>query len=364
MGEHLALFAGPGGWCMGGRLLGLPAARGFDLDADACATARAAGFRRELADVRRLDPEAFEGVEVVTVSPPCPTLSAGGLRTGTRDGDRAAVVEGLSRLADAQAGLGGDDAYAEVYDQVTDARTGLVVEALRFALRIPGVRVVVAEQVPAAVPFWEEACAELAMVADFEACHVVTVHAEDLGLPSLRRRVFLVAVRDDSPDLSGLPVRRWWTCGRFVAPRLCMPPLAPPVFRFVSMAAALGWPAGERVNTRGNRTTPGGNEFSADQRSWCVTEKARSWKRVRDGAELTAAEAGLLNGFPASYPWQGVRSKQFLQAADVVPPPVAAAVLGAALGLPWEVPVREYLAQLYPAAGGALPVQPSLFEVA
>jgi DNA (cytosine-5)-methyltransferase 1 len=43
------------------------------------------------------------------------------------------------------------------------------------------------------------------------------------------------------------------------------------------MAEALGWGAARVVNTRGARSTPGGNEFEADSPSWALTEKARSW---------------------------------------------------------------------------------------
>jgi DNA (cytosine-5)-methyltransferase 1 len=35
----------------------------------------------------------------------------------------------------------------------------------------------------------------------------------------------------------------------------------------------------------------------------------------------------VLNGFPAGFPWSGSRSRQFLQAANVVAPQVAAALL-------------------------------------
>jgi len=34
----------------------------------------------------------------------------------------------------------------------------------------------------------------------------------------------------------------------------------------------------------------------------------------------------VLNGFPAGFPWSGGRSRQFLQAANVVAPQVAAAL--------------------------------------
>jgi site-specific DNA-cytosine methylase len=63
------------------------------------------------------------------------------------------------------------------------------------------------------------------------------------------------------------------------------------------------------------------------QRLTPLTEKARTWTRESDGARLTSSEAGVLNGFPAGFPWSGSRSRQFLQAANVVAPQVAAALL-------------------------------------
>jgi DNA (cytosine-5)-methyltransferase 1 len=360
----LALCAGPGGIDQGARILGgVDLIHGYDTDADACATATAAGFTRTRADVGGLDPAGFPAVTGAIVTPPCPTFSVAGTRSALREHDRRALIEAMVSLGDSHAGLCPAGAYRRVYREVADVRSALVVEALRFALRLPDLRWLVAEQVPAVAPVWRETCAELAAGHDFEYCAVLTLAAEDFGVPSRRTRVFLIAVRDGVPDLSGLPMRGWWSCGRFASPRLHTP-LAP-VFARIGMADALGWERGERVNTRGNRRTGGGNEFGADGPAWCLTEKTRSWTRVRDGARLTPAQAGLLTGFPADYPWSGSTSKRFLQAADVVAPPVAAAVLGTVLGIDWRPAVRAHLADLYPNRRMNVGfTQPCLFEEA
>jgi DNA (cytosine-5)-methyltransferase 1 len=58
-----------------------------------------------------------------------------------------------------------------------------------------------------------------------------------------------------------------------------------------------------------------------------------SRRRSRTGYEalrLTVEQAGVLQGFPADYPWQGSRSRQFRQVGNAVCPPLAARVLAAA----------------------------------
>ena len=338
--EVLEGFAGPGGLSDATRMIGLTGVLGIEKNADACATAEAAGHRRIQADIRTINPEDFPNVTTWVSGPPCPTYTDGGKRSGLVD--YRIVLDGIAALGRSQ-----DDDYQATYQRVSDERTALVLETLRFAFDLPNVRYVIAEQVPAVHGIWEEICAELAMVTGWKSCNVIKVRFSDFGAATQRERVILVATRDYWPDFTGVPLRGWWSCGRFESPRWNVTDVVQPLAS-VSMAGALGWPAGVQIRTRGNRRTPGGNLFSADGPAQGLTEKARSWTREdRPGHALTPAEAGLLQGFPRDYPWQGSRSSQFLQIANTVSPLVGAAVLGAATGMPWQDAVRQRIEQLY-----------------
>jgi DNA (cytosine-5)-methyltransferase 1 len=359
--EVLEGFAGPGGFSEAARMLGIREHAGVDIGGGACATAIAAGHRRTQADIRTLDPDSLPDVVGATITPPCPTFSASGKHAGRRD--HQTVSDGVTLLGDSQAGIDVTTAYEAICSGVTDPRTALVLETLRFALRLPNLRWFVAEQVPAVHSIWEEMCAELAATHDFTSCNVVTLRADDFGAATRRARVFLIAARDREPDFTGMPIRAHWSCGRFEAPRINMPAALPPLAT-VSMAAALGWPAGVVIRTRGNRKTSGGNLFSADGPAQGLTEKARSWTREgQPGHALTAVEAGVLHGFPRNYPWQGSRSSQFLQIADTVSPLMGAAVLGVAAGLPWRHAVQHRMEEIYPPEALAPRTEPSQLDL-
>ena len=62
-----------------------------------------------------------------------------------------------------------------------------------------------------------------------------------------------------------------------------------------------------------------------------------SRQNAPDSVRVTVHEAGILQSFPADYPWQGAKGKQFLQCGNAVPPGLAFHALGTAAG----VSVRE-----------------------
>ncbi|MDG6108830.1 DNA cytosine methyltransferase [Dactylosporangium aurantiacum] len=279
-GEVVSLCAGPGGMDVGGQILGLPPMVGVELDGDACATGRAAGFERHQVDIRRLDPAAHVGVRGAVVTPPCPPFSRGGKRIGVQEMQLA-----LDAITCLGAGCGCE--WADLPHRCEDPRTALVVEAARWALTAHDLEWLLCEQVPDVEPLWEDLCAELA-AAGWETFDVVRLDAAAFGVPSRRLRTFLYARRYDSTRVSVYD-----GSGAGLVQR--------------SMAEALGWAPGLRVWTRGARKTSGGNAFNADGPSWCLTGSTRSWKiGAPDGPELTAAQAGLLNGFTEAFPGRAV----------------------------------------------------------
>jgi DNA (cytosine-5)-methyltransferase 1 len=355
------LFAGSGGWDAAARELGVDPL-GVEWDEAACETRAAVGLPTEKADVAALDPLDFGPRELLIASPPCPSFSSAGLRLGAKDWP--AIYGVAEELAEGR--VPGKVSW-------NDERSALVTEPLRWALALRP-RLLAWEQVPDVLPFWER-CAVILRAAGWNVWTGL-LSAERYGVAQVRRRAILIADRDRLPQ-PPQPSHQRYVRGE--GPRE-EATLEGDIAPWVSMESALDWQP-SIVNTRGDRGQDpgGGNEFPADQPSWALTEKARSWTRrprgtvynprqntaaVRPVSEpaptllagalaggvpvwdddladcpkagpnaqpIELAEAAVLQSFPAAYPFRGSRSKRFQQVGNAVPPRLAHAILATVL---------------------------------
>jgi DNA (cytosine-5)-methyltransferase 1 len=84
------------------------------------------------------------------------------------------------------------------------------------------------------------------------------------------------------------------------------------------------------IRGAGSGSAPSGVEWVQNRAATTVDGDPRiSGSQQANAIRVTVQEAATLQTFPPDYPWQGSRSKQFLQIGNAVPPLMARAVLGA-----------------------------------
>ncbi|MEV5331327.1 DNA cytosine methyltransferase [Streptomyces werraensis] len=117
-------------------------------------------------------------------------------------------------------------------------------------------------------------------------------------------------------------------------------------------AEAHRWAWSLRSNNQANATVrradePAGTLFFGHRANECtwVAEPAapvplnvpeRQSVAVPEPIRITAREAGVLQSFPADYPWQGNKGQQFSQIGNAVPPRLAAHLLAPHLNVPLD----------------------------
>lgn len=324
------LFAGAGGWDLAARELGIEA-RGVENMKEARATREAAGLTTIHDDVWTFAPDGK--ATGLIASPPCQTFSAAGKGNG-----RKALDDVLRGIRDGY--VASLDHLRFLGEEVGDQRTALVLTPLHFALT--------------------EACAERLRAAGWEAWTGL-LHAEMYGVPQTRKRAFLLASRAQAVAPPTPTRSRYYSR----TPNK----LDPGVKKWVSMAEALGWGLRERPSptVTGGGTETGGAEPIAKlarytaRPGWVFRSPApviasdprvaprgckhpavgccSQWPGKRGlqfgagSVRLTIHEAGVLQSFPADFPWQGAKGRQFLQAGNAVPPGLAVHALAAAAGI-------------------------------
>lgn len=389
------LFAGPGGWDEGAAMIGATNTYGLEFEANACATAEAAGHARFLGDIAAVDPLDYRPCVGLIASPPCQAWSKAGKQLGRLDKD--AVFRLVQAYAAGEAGL---------THEWADPRSHLVAEPMRWAVALEPEWIVL-EEVPSVLPLWD-LYAELLEQRGYSTWHGV-LNAADYGVPQTRKRAILIASRTrtvgrpapthskgDTLDLEpwtsmaqalgwdghvGFPrrpeggdraylptveidgetyrardlnatshpapaltekARSWIRMGthKNATVRSAEEP-APTVF-FGHQANDVRWHSDDP------RATQEGSEWTHERPATTVVGSFRpdviaapGWRKPGDGprqntpgsVRVDVWEAGVLQSFRPDYPWQGARTRQFQQVGNAVPPRLAAHMIAEAIGL-------------------------------
>lgn len=322
------LFAGVGGWAQGLRSIGLQEI-GLELDRNTCRSRAAAGHRTIRADVASCELRISQ-LDGLIGSPPCQSFSRAGKRKG-----------------------------------LDDPRGQLIWQPVIWAERYRP-RWIALEQVPDVLDVWRLEALRLNELG--YSTWAGTLHAECYGVPQTRERAFLLAslegaVRMPEPThqkyVPGVGAGATHEPGLFgdiiTHPWVSMAEAIPTVVDRL-LSTGRDWKKGKsREESQTIPTTRPAPTVTSVESQWqWIYERPATVvcgdRRIfnpghhanadypgtgsrNDGAvRVTVQEQLVLQGFPADYPVQGGISSQYQQVGNAVPPPVAAAVVGALSG--------------------------------
>jgi DNA (cytosine-5)-methyltransferase 1 len=296
------ICAGAGGQALGLEQAGFAHAALVEIDQDACETLRLnRGSRWKVleGDVAGIDGAEFRGADLLAGGVPCPPFSVAGNQLGAAD-ERDLFPEAL-RLA------------AEV-----DPRAVLLENVRGLAgARFDGYRTqVVARLADLGYQTWWR-----------------LMHASEHGVPQLRPRLVLVAIRQP-----------WAARFRWPVPSDAMPPTVGEAIG--DLMAAGGWPGAVSWTARAAGVAPtivGGSRKHGGP-DLGPTRARAAWRQLGvDGLGIADAPPGesypaaalprlttrmvaRLQGFPDSWQFAGRKTAAYRQVGNAFPPPVAHAV--------------------------------------
>jgi DNA (cytosine-5)-methyltransferase 1 len=377
-------FAAGGGWSQALRLLGLKETVGTEIDSAAVATARAAGHARWQISVSSTECREYPWppMWLYIASPPCQTFSMAGNGAGRKHMEHllfAVEHVAIGYLPEVAVAMEGDDAL--------DERSVLVLEPMHVISKHRP-RNVALEQVPPVLPVWEKYADVMRRMG--YSVWTGMVHSEQFGVPQTRKRAVLMASLDremsapvpthslyhtHNPTKLDDGVLPWVSMAQALdgVPGISMRSnygtsgdpddrgereVDAPAPTITSKAGRNFWLQGNQKPTITGETgpyqwvpeAPNGGDTSWSERRPSPTivgsfepdiVAAPGYRKAGDGPRqkapgsirVTVAEAGVLQTFPADYPWQGSKGKQFEQVGNAVPPVMGAHILAAVLGM-------------------------------
>ena len=298
----LEICAGAGGQALGLEQAGFQHTAAVEIDPDACATLRQnrPGWKIVEQDVHHFDGHPYRGVSLLAGGVPCPPFSIAGKQLGADD-ERDLFPQALRLIEECQPA-------AVMLENVPGLSTR----------RFDGYR--------------DQVLARLASLGYQSGWQVL--NACDFGVPQLRPRFILVALRPEAFRHFRWPVPDG------------QPPTVGAALR--DLMAAGGWPGAaawaERASGIGPTLVGGSRKHGGPDLG--PTRAREAWLRLSvDGKgladappgpahpsdhlpRLTLPMAAAIQGFPADWRFSGRKTAGYRQIGNAFPPPVANAVGG------------------------------------
>ena len=304
--EAVEIVRGAGGQALGLERAGFEAALVVELDPTACETLRLnrPGWKvaqGDVADSQIWNPRDYAGISLLAGGVPCPPFTVAGRRLGATDErDLFAWAIELCRVVRPRALL------LENVRGLSENRFGAYRQYVLDRLRELGY-----------VPGWR------------------LLHASDFGVPQLRPRFVLVALRPSDA--------RWF---RWPEPAAGLPPTVGEALH--DLMAERGWPGAARWARHANRIAPtivggskkhGGGDLGPTRAKRAWAELGVDGLGIADEApgpdddpalmpRLTCEMVARLQGWQDDWGWRfaGRKTARYRQLGNAFPPPVAGAV--------------------------------------